>query len=97
MDLIKSLSKKAFWDVDMNTMDAEKHAAFIIEKVFEHGKWNDILAITRFYGRERVKQVTLNYTSFFPDTASFLAAIFDKPIEEIKCFRPRQSPQNVTN
>ena len=68
MKLQDKLSKQAFWDTDMSTMDAEKHAAFIIGKVFEYGKWEDIKAVMHYYGEERVKQVLMARPFFFPDT-----------------------------
>ena len=35
------LSKQAFWDVDMGTIDFEKNAAHVVEKVIERGKSKD--------------------------------------------------------
>lgn len=31
-----ALSKQAFWDVDMNSIDYDKHARYVIEKVIDH-------------------------------------------------------------
>ncbi len=50
------LSPTAFWDVDMQTLDYEKNARFVIEKVMNYGLWSDMLEIMRFYGRDRVKE-----------------------------------------
>jgi hypothetical protein len=35
------LSKQAFWDVDMATIDYEKNARYVVEKVIERGKEAD--------------------------------------------------------
>ena len=43
------LSKQAFWDVDMDKIDYEKNAGHVIQKVFDRGTLNDILAILNFY------------------------------------------------
>ncbi len=91
MNLIEKLSKKAFWDVDMKTMDSEKHAAYIIQKVFEFGSLQDMLFTHRYYGSKRIKDAFANCTFFLPDSAAFAAVIFDIEKESLKCFSPNRS------
>ena len=91
MNLLKQLSKKAFWDVDMQKMDAEKNANHIIEKVFEFGTLQDMVATHRYYGSQRIKEAFANYTFFLPDSAAFAAIIFDIDKESLKCFSPKPS------
>ena len=91
MNLLDQLSKKAFWDVDMKNMDAEKHAAHIIQKVFEFGTLQDMTITHRYYGLQRIKEAFASYTFFLPDSAAFASLIFDIDKESLKCFSPKQS------
>jgi len=53
MDL--PLTKTAFWDVDFNQMDSDKHADFIIARVFEYGLTQDIRTIIKRYTPAQIK------------------------------------------
>lgn len=81
----------------MKTVDAEKHAAFIIAKVFEFGTWNDLLAVARHYGLPKLKEVAMNATGFFPDTAGFLSVILNVSKDQIPCFTPKRFRPNASN
>jgi hypothetical protein len=89
------LSKQAFWDTDMHTLDAEKHAAFIVERVLEHGTWSDIKAIARYYGLPKLKETAINAKFFLPDTVSFLSIVFQLNKEEMACYTSRPYRRNV--
>lgn len=95
MNLQEHLSNKAFWDVDMSRLDPQQHATFIIEKVFEYGSWHDMLCIARYYGQEKLKEVAMNSSFFFPDTISFLSLIFNIPKEKMACFTSKPYRQDV--
>ncbi|MBD0374770.1 MAG: hypothetical protein ICV51_03990 [Flavisolibacter sp.] len=94
---IQQLSNKAFWDTDMTTIDPEVHAAFIIEKVFEFGTWQDLLTVTRYYGEERVKNNLMKSKFFFPDTISFISTIFNINKEEMACSTSKPHRLNASN
>lgn len=82
-----NISRKAFWDVKFEDLDFEKYKDYIIAKVFEYGTWQDMLAITRFYGKEEVKQSLIKAPFFFPDTISFISTIFNISKEEMACYK----------
>ncbi|MDB5206580.1 MAG: hypothetical protein JWR72_1655 [Flavisolibacter sp.] len=96
MNLLDQLSKKAFWDVDMKTMDAEKHANYIIQNVFEYGTLDDMLNVHRYYNSKKIKEAFVNYQFFLPDSAAFAATIYDIEKEDLKCFSPKRLRRNVT-
>lgn len=76
----------------MQTMDAEKHAIFIIEHVLEYGSWNDILTLVRYYGTPQIKEAAVKAKFFLPDTVNFLSLVFNLNKEETACYisRPYQ-------
>ncbi|MBD0288701.1 MAG: hypothetical protein M3342_25140 [Bacteroidota bacterium] len=94
---IQKLSKQAFWDTNMTTIDPETHAAFVIEKVFEYGTWQDMLAVTRYYGEERVKSNLVKSRFFFPDTISLISTIFNINREEMACSTSKPHRLNASN
>lgn len=90
MKLGNYISTQAFWDIDFNTLDASKHKDYIIQKVFNHGKWDDIINIVRIYGKADVKKSLLN-TDFLNEQALQLASIiFKTPKSDFKCSTKKQ-------
>jgi hypothetical protein len=84
------LSPKAFWDVDMTTLDYSKQSDYIIRKVFEHGSWDDILEVTAYYGNEKILH-TLTMASYLRGNTLFFASQFlNIPIQQFKCFTTKQ-------
>lgn len=86
-----NLSPTAFWDTDMQTLDYEANARFIIEKVMNYGLWADILEIIRYYGRERVKTEVMQAAYLKKKTLSFCCAIFDLTPQQFRCYTRQQS------
>ncbi len=85
-----TFDKRIFWDVNMEAMDMDAKASFVIERVFERGDVDDIRSCRRYYGDERVTEVLLN-AKFLPlDTTYFASAIFDKPLQDFRCYTLRQ-------
>jgi len=82
--------KRIFWDVNMDAMDMDAKASFVIERVFERGDVEDIRNCRRYYGDERVIESLLK-AKFLPlDTTYFVSAIFNKPLQDFRCFTLRQ-------
>ena len=90
MDTQLNLSPIAFWDVDMQNLDYERNAHFIIEKVMNYGLWADILEILRYYGHERVKVEVMKAAYLKKKTLSFCCAIFDLTPNQFRCYIRQQ-------
>ena len=52
------LRKILFWDTDINKIDWKKYYAFVIKRVFERGNDDEKRELMRFYGEEKIKEVT---------------------------------------
>lgn len=48
------LSKTAFWDVDMQTLDEHTQSDFIIARVFQYGLLNDLKIILKTYSKQQI-------------------------------------------
>lgn len=84
-------NKRIFWDVAFDQIDYEKKSAFVITRVFERGDVEDIRNCRRYYGDDRIREVLLN-VRFLPEITMYLAAaVVDRPIEDFRCYKLRQS------
>ena len=89
--MIPNLSKTAFWDVNFDEIDFEKNAAFVMEKVFNYGLWDDQVAIIKYYGRDRIRKEIVKGAYFKKKVLSFLCLIFDLQPADFTCYIRRQS------
>jgi hypothetical protein len=74
MDL--PLTKTGFWDVDLAQMDSDKHADFIIARVFQYGLMDDLKAVVRHYTPEQIKHAIENTRGIMDSKALALAQLF---------------------
>ncbi|MDR2562826.1 MAG: hypothetical protein LBC98_02660 [Prevotellaceae bacterium] len=87
---IPELDRCIFWDVDFNYLDYDRHARFIIERVFDRGDVNDIRQCRRYYGDEKISGILLN-ARFLSEVRTYLAAaVINKPVEDFRCYKIRQ-------
>ena len=85
------LARRLFWDVDVDKLDFETKASFVIERVFERGDVEDIRQCRRYYGDERVI-AALTQAKYLPKaTLHFVSAVFDKPLEAFRCYMLERS------
>ena len=83
--------QRIFWDIDVEKLDYDAKANFIIERVFERGDVEDIRRCRRYYGDEKVTTALLNAKYLPLHTIHFASAVIDKPLEEFRCYILRQS------
>lgn len=86
-------NKRIFWDVDVETLDFEKKANFIIERVFERGDVDDIRMCRRYYGDKKVSTALMQAKWLSKETVHLASAIFDKDLTDFKCYILAQSNQ----
>lgn len=84
------LSKQAFWDVDFEKLDYEENARFIIERIFERGKLDEILEVDACYSEEFVKDILTTARYLSGDTISFASAFYKIPKESFACYTRKQ-------
>lgn len=52
------INKILFWDTDLKNIDWEKHYKYVIKRVFERGDYQQKEEILRFYGKDKIREVT---------------------------------------
>lgn len=80
------ISQRAFWDTDFSKLDKDLHKTFIIERVFNYGKWNDILHVISYYGEKDVTEILLNAEFLTEEGLDLASAIFKLNKNRFKCY-----------
>lgn len=86
-----SFNKRIFWDVNAETMDYTKKAAFVIERVFERGDVQDIRTCRRYYGDAKIKKILTNAKWLSLNTIYLAIALFNNELTDYKCYNIAQS------
>jgi len=81
------LRQSLFWDVDVNSIDLQKHKASIIERITMRGQLEEFQAMVKYYGKETVKNVLINARYLDKITLSFCSSFFDVPISKFRCYK----------
>lgn len=87
---VPSISRKAFWDVNFDTLDFEKNSLFVMEKIFNYGSWDDQLLIIKYYGLQRVKKEITDANYLRVPVLSFLSVVLDIDKKEFKCYMKKR-------
>ena len=77
--------KSLFWDVHIDSLDLEKHARFIVERVVSRGNRQDWQLLKEIYGKERIRKEAMRIRSLDPKTVSFLSVYFGMEKNEFRC------------
>ena len=80
------LSQDLFWDANLSTIDFEKHAQYVVERVVTRGRLDDWKQIVQFYGHDRLKKLALQIKQADRKTLNFLSIYFDEAPQNFRCF-----------
>jgi hypothetical protein len=90
MNKTLEISKRAFWDTNFDTLDFEKHSDFIILRVFERGKWDDVVNTINYYGVNKTKATLLTTEHLASNAWHLASAIFKTDLTKFKCYTKKQ-------
>jgi hypothetical protein len=99
MKRLPNISNSAFWDVkiDFNSIEELRiYNSYIIGKIFDFGTYNDIIEIIVFYGKPTIKREIVKLT-LKNKTIEFCCVLFNLKNSDFKCYRKRQSHQELWN
>lgn len=96
-ECIISMSPHLFWDVDVNTLDMDKHQTYIVQRVLEYGLMDDWKKLKNTLGLEEIVHTCKNLRSLDPKALAFISLISKTPIEEFRCYTTRQSNPTLWN
>jgi hypothetical protein len=87
----KDFSPYLFWDVDVATLDFEKHKIFVIRRVMEYGKLNDWNMLKSRFSMDEIKEAIISARSMDPKVVSFISLLTNVPKESFRCYTNQQS------
>jgi len=96
-ELIGSLRKSYFWDLDKSNPGSEVSDRLIIERVFSLGDIKEIRMITGYYGEKRTVSILSSLNYLDPKTLNFVSKLFNRPRKQFKCYIRRQSMPQLWN
>jgi hypothetical protein len=85
-DINTFLPRYAFWDVNREDLDFSRDRNFIISRMFERGKFDDVLSVTVLYGKDETGKTLLN-NKYLSRSGLFLAhALLGLPLRDFKAY-----------
>jgi len=74
-----------FWDVDVDSIDVDRHARFVIERILTRGdlaEWKSLLAL---YGKKRICDEAVELRTLDPKSRNFLTVCFGIDKKAFRC------------
>ncbi len=65
------LSQTAFWDVNFNELDEDKHADFIIARIFQYGLLEDLKIVLKKFSDTQIKEALRSQRGMDKHTIDF--------------------------
>lgn len=90
-----NFSQHLFWDVDVSKLDFDKSTRYIIERVVTRGALPDWYQLLNYYGKEKIKDTCSKLKYLDNITLSFLSCFFNLPKENFRCYKLKQSTQEL--
>ena len=80
------LPKYAFWDVSPEKLNVSRNKEFIISRMFERGKLDDVLSTIVYYGKDEAVKV-LRDNKYLNRPGPFLAhTLLGLPLQDFKAY-----------
>ena len=83
------LPKRLFWDTNMERLDWDVHARFVIDRIIKRGNINHWKAIKSYYGLERIKHEIPQIRDLGDLSLNFFSEYFDIPLTEFRYYQMR--------
>ena len=90
---LPKFARRYFWDVDARKLDADKYAAYVIERLLELGDPQAARWLLQKYSRRKIVAVLKRTRSLSKPSANFWALYFRVPRNEILCLSKRYQKQ----
>ncbi len=89
-----NLPSHLFWDIDQTSLDTERHASFILERVANRGDLKDWNKVVDFYGKKRASALAQRIKNTDRKTLNFLSLYFGIEKKTFQCYTRTQFPKN---
>lgn len=72
------LRQSLFWDVDPKTIDFKKNANYVIERILDFGKDEEVKWMWEFYDKDLLREVVNNSRSIRKDTRNLWSLLLER-------------------
>ena len=83
---IQKLSKRIFWDLDINKLDYKQDKQKIIERIAVYGTENDERIMNTLYDKDTIKECLIHSKCLNEKVINYYAFALKIKKEEFKCF-----------
>jgi hypothetical protein len=90
------LSKSIFWDTDIQSLDFDRHACFVITRVFERGRKSDQQAILNYYGEHEIINTLKKANSLLPIAKERAKQLFQLSDQDFTCYTSKPQIRNFS-
>ena len=87
---LQDIDPRIFWDMELGTLDYERNAPLIIQRVLEYGDLKDWYAIKKHYGLERIVSISQGFRTLDPVAVTWLCCLSNAKQEDFRCYRIAQ-------
>lgn len=87
----KDFSPHLFWDVDVNTLDLEKHKKWLVKRVLDYGLMKDWQLLHILIGLDEITKCAIEVRDLSEKSMHFIARISNIPINKFLCYTLKQS------
>ncbi len=87
---LQDINPRVFWDMELGTLDYERNAPLIIQRVLEYGDLSDWYAIKKHYGLERIVSISQGFRTLDPVAVAWLCCLSNAKQEDFRCYRIAQ-------
>lgn len=91
-----NLSKRGFWDINLETLDFNRYADFIITRVFERGSKRDVQNIINYYWEEDIINTLGNSASLLPIAKERAKQFFHLSDKDFACSTSKQPARSLS-
>lgn len=78
---------KYFWDTDPATIDVESKATYVMGRLLQWGRVEELKWLKQYYGLEALKTVVRHSRELSAKHGRFFSLIYDIPPEEVLCLQ----------
>lgn len=89
-DIIYKFSENLFWDVRTESVDMEKNAPYVVQRILEYGRLSDWKLLLSYYGLSRIVEIACHLRSLEPRAMSFIATVSETPKSHFRCYITKQ-------
>lgn len=83
MKVSDAFNKYLFWDVNPESLDWQKNAQFIIERILTRGFTKDVDTIFSIYSKEQIRSAVLKSKTLDKKTANYMSLYLSIPLSVI--------------